>query len=46
MAKIGRPKIKITPEQWKIAENMATIHCTGEEMVYNDMGAKYYGARK
>lgn len=32
MTKTGRPKIEITPEQWKIAENMATIHCTGEEI--------------
>lgn len=32
MAKIGRPKIELTDEKWKIAENMAKIHCTGTEI--------------
>lgn len=32
MAKTGRPKIELSDKDWQIAENMAKIHCTGEEI--------------
>lgn len=40
MAKIGRPKIELTEEKWKIAENMAKIQCTGVEIA-DVMGFSY-----